>query len=600
MKKRKTKSNRGFTLVEIIAVVAILVVVAGVFSVNMIKSLQKNKETEQTTVTSTITSAADAYVSSNPDKIAALYTGKGYVDISVGELRNQGYVEDTLKDPSTGETISNDRVVRVRYANGAVNFEIIDEGEYAEKEAKSSGYTLNADTLNVKYDSSSNNWCSSNSNKMTGVYSGQSNYMTSVASKLYFTDKNGDLFDHRGIITLTSSSCNVDTTIPGSYRVEYTYTYQNEDGGSVTGYGSRSVNVVPDQEDVVDFKIVSINGGASIRYDSTNGVISGVQVRIKLKTRSGWQSADIYPSVSSLSNYGFTDNGSIVSSSSGAHTATITYTRTNSDGTKPTSRTAEYTVTTNSLPELINGDDQCVGSTCYYKGNANTNYVVYKGKNFRIYYRSGNDIRLIYANNYTTGYYGQGGLCGFGACSNSGYRYYYNLLSYNGISASYRYAVNSSTAGNYGSQYSCHQHEQVNGQWYYKVYPNPTMHDMLDAFASYIGSSSYIRAFATTMHTGALTGGLSSLQRTYSILTYEEYKNIASCSTSYYSASCTSSYASGNYWLADGYSDITNFMVNGNNVTMSSGSTGVRPTLQLTSPVISKGSGTAGDPYYIS
>lgn len=99
------KNEKGFTIIELIVVIALLAVLAGVFGINMIRTLNNNKDFEDENFINTIKAAADVYVMTYPDKISSLTEGN-WVDIDIADISNAGFLNFDLKDPTTGETIT--------------------------------------------------------------------------------------------------------------------------------------------------------------------------------------------------------------------------------------------------------------------------------------------------------------------------------------------------------------------------------------------------------------------------------------------------------------------------------------------------------------
>ena len=160
----KKNSKKGFTLVEIIIVIALLVVIAGIFSLNMIKSLSKQKVEENENVVSQILSAANTYVSVNPEEVENLYNGYGYVDIPIGDLRDAGLLSEELKDSETGEIIPDTDKVRVK----------LDLGDFLDFTYPADGdqdaWKFIADNKSIPYDENGSveKWCAVNTDNLMG------------------------------------------------------------------------------------------------------------------------------------------------------------------------------------------------------------------------------------------------------------------------------------------------------------------------------------------------------------------------------------------------------------------------------------------------
>jgi hypothetical protein len=122
----------------------------------------------------------------------------------------------------------------------------------------------------------------------------------------------------------------------------------------------------------------------------------------------------------------------------------------------------------------------------------------------------------------------------------------------------------------------------------------------LDTFYNnIIGSNVIFAQFNTVMHVGTLTSNTKSISRIISLLSYNEYKNIANCNGS----SCNGNYLTNtNFWLADGTGSksTSNYYVSTNgSVSTSTSSLTIKPTLMATNVVITGGSGSSSDPYVV-
>lgn len=594
------QKQKGFTLVEMVIIIVVLVAAAGLFAVNSTGILNRNRKSEKNNIETIITSAANAYVTSNPESVQDLYNGIGWVDIKLSELKEQGYISDDLKDPETGEPISNDRFVRIEFNNGIMAYSFDEDDEY--KELSTVSFALHADDLYVDYNesSSSSSWCNVESNWLSGLYSIYEGDVTKTS--LYFVNQNRDKIDPSSHgISIDKTYCDVNPSVPGTYRIDYTFTYRNDAGNTQTGSKSRTVIVNPNQSDLLSFEVISINYGNPIRLGSDkNSVVFSIKEKYRDNTVDNGNRTWTYGELSAHGYSAPSFDTATTTYSNGRYyprTVEVINNKTNSDGTKIKSASQTYNVTSNLLSVLA-AEDCGRSNNCYYKGYPYKNYVRFKNTIYRMYYVNGNNIRIIYNGTDFTGYYGQGGRCHYSMCCNQGAKYYYNLLSNDGGTEYQIVRANSIIDSGYGL---IHDYFYRNGLLYHRSYPNPTMHDRLDTFySSYVGSSSLPVSFATTMHDGGLTSYGRSLQRKVSLLTYDEYNNIAGCSNGLY---CPSSYLSNaDFWLADNSSHINNYYVttSGSIATKGQHPLVIKPTMQLNNPTITKGSGSSSDPYIIN
>jgi len=409
MKSRKNK--RGFTLIETIVVIVILVAVAGIFSVNMINTLNKNKKEENKTVVKQIYSAAEAYVSTNPEAVERLYNGGyGYVDIPIGNLRDAGFLSENLKNVETGSKIDDKAIVRVRYETGeylTYQFPVT-----TEEQANTEAYTLEADPLYIDHDpNGSTDWCSSETNYFEGLY--KDNIDTVPSSKLYLVNSKGEPYtgDYKNTAKLKKQSCNVNPSIAGTYSIVYEFV---DPSLNTVKTKERKVYVGTSTSDVVSFE-AEINNGKKIIINTDE---SSIPISIKVTDKSGDTKPLPTMTIGSLSGYTI---DKFSTDSVGNYTAIVKSITKNSDGSTPKPYEANYEIV-NSLTEALGTCGN--NDTCYITCSASNNYVKYNGTTFRIYAQTTSGgipaVKLIYDGVDKKGPYGQLGNCSPMSCCNGG------------------------------------------------------------------------------------------------------------------------------------------------------------------------------------
>lgn len=640
----KSKNNKkGFTLVEIIIVVSILVVVATIFSVNMISTLNKNKEKEEENVITVVKTAAETYIAVNPEKFEDLYEGYGYVDVTIDELIDNGLLNDDIRNQLTED------VVRVTLATGDfldVTYPI------AETDKELTAWSMVAEYLNIDYDSktNSNTWCNNKSNVYKGLkdanYTNLVNY-AAVTSKMYLMDNSARGAQYEGNyfgeeVNLEVSSCNVNPQVAGTYNI--TYKFKDPALGTEKTV-NRPVYVRTSTNDVVKFEAIINNGKhLMINADSTN-----VPIRITEIYKDGSKKPyDV--TISDINSIGYEISG-FATNKAGSFTANVKSKKTNSDGSVPKAVKASYLII-DSFVQLLAGSPDCTqsatsGSGCYFRGEQENNYVNYYGKTFRIYYVNGNtsSMKMIYDGDYKTAPYGQIGQCISSGCCNNG-RIAYITLGDN-------------TSG-FGATMSTHLNEFNNslGGSNLKYLQSQT-------FTSYYNEQDYsLRTNSSTYKNllsvaGNITNNAikqKTMTTKVSLLQVNEYSNIANCTsesecetetvctdstssknncytgtfcTPKYTCSSKSNYLNkgSNFWLLEFYSvrlgvgaynagvsaaEAQEFIVTSdgdishdgatkafNSSTVNTSSNGIRPTLQLDNPKVASGDGSKSNPYVI-
>lgn len=346
------KSKRGFTIVELIVVIGLLVTIAGIFAVNMINTLNKNREDENKVVTTEIISAADAYISVNPDKVAALYNGSGFVEIKVGELRDAGFLSETLKDAETGEIIPDDRIVKVR-----INIDGDFYFEYPVEEETTESLKLVANDLYISHEPNQNttDWCSNPSNTYLGLY-----YTGNTETGLFLEEVDGKIFGYNTIsyndyfntdtINLAVQDCNVNPKIAGTYNITYTY---RDIKSNVSRKKNRTVHVEANSEDVISFTASFVPTNQLIRYMTDDQI----EIRIDEIHKDSKTPYSFVVFVSELASKGYLiSNLSTEEIVQIPKHAIVSRTKVNSDGTTPQNQRISYTVVPNEFTLTMDSD----------------------------------------------------------------------------------------------------------------------------------------------------------------------------------------------------------------------------------------------------
>ena len=90
------KNKKGFTLIELLAVIVVLAIILVIAGSSVINSINDSKEKAKYMAAKEIVSMAEAYFAVNTDKTY----------VSVETLVEEGYLEEDVTNPATGENRS--------------------------------------------------------------------------------------------------------------------------------------------------------------------------------------------------------------------------------------------------------------------------------------------------------------------------------------------------------------------------------------------------------------------------------------------------------------------------------------------------------------
>ena len=117
------KNKKGFTLVELLAVIVVLAIILVIAGTSVIGYINSSKEKTKFIAAKEIVSMAEAYFAVNTDKTY----------VSVETLVDEGYLEEDVTNPATGEN---------RSASNKLSGHQVYKGDFSEQ----SGYSPSSKT----------------------------------------------------------------------------------------------------------------------------------------------------------------------------------------------------------------------------------------------------------------------------------------------------------------------------------------------------------------------------------------------------------------------------------------------------------------------
>lgn len=105
------KNNRGFTLVELIAVMTLLAAIILVTVPVIINTIKKNDDKLGENFEKSLKQAAELYVERNRDVFSDLNNIGGTAEVSTDTLIEEGYLKQDLENPIDNSSVLNYKII---------------------------------------------------------------------------------------------------------------------------------------------------------------------------------------------------------------------------------------------------------------------------------------------------------------------------------------------------------------------------------------------------------------------------------------------------------------------------------------------------------
>lgn len=242
--------KKGFTLAELIGVIVIMAALALIIIPVVDKQLKEGKQDIYNSTIDSIKSSLDLYMTD------INLNNNDYMQITLYQLKQAGFVDIDIKNPVKDELFPNDMLITILNDNGILKYSINDSG------------TNKFDYENIPK-------IILNGNVLEYVELG-STYVDDEVTCTY-----------NGIVLEPVIESNVDTNTVGIYTVKYKVTYEN-----IFNEIIKTVIVKDTKGPIIDFETLNISLTEAKKYDYTKDITiydeSGSdEVEVKVETNFG-------------------------------------------------------------------------------------------------------------------------------------------------------------------------------------------------------------------------------------------------------------------------------------------------------------------------
>ena len=210
------RNKKGFTLVEVLVSIGLLALLGSVIAISLNRVFKDNNIKNYDEYVEKIKSAAMLYVNNTVDIINDL-NDNSFKIITIGDLIDNGYVNDTLVNPSTDEKVGKEEKIQVSYDS---DHELIVTYPYNNTETEAYLYTLN---YSVMYGDTTDNLCyvDLNTRSLQLINPDGTPVKDNNSNKILVPEQNIKAYMENGE---ECTNLNLSSDKVGTYKIRYEYT----------------------------------------------------------------------------------------------------------------------------------------------------------------------------------------------------------------------------------------------------------------------------------------------------------------------------------------------------------------------------------------
>ncbi|MEG2322301.1 MAG: glycine-rich protein [Bacilli bacterium] len=246
--------NKAFTLIELIGVLILISVISLITIPAIDSSIKKNKQQLYETQIKNITEYAQNWASKN----TSLLPDSGSISLTLGQLKQDGFADEDVKNPITKLLFSNETIIEIKSVNGGYSYKVLEE-------------TIKDESLNDYNDKTPKLF-------LKGDYITYVELNKEVYKEAGFTARNNSDVDITNLVT-TSINKPIDNKVNNS---SYTITYNIVDNGYknmakrtvIVRDTTKPVLVLPSSKKITisEAKVINLLEGVSVTDNSNENI----------------------------------------------------------------------------------------------------------------------------------------------------------------------------------------------------------------------------------------------------------------------------------------------------------------------------------------
>ena len=210
------RNKKGFTLVEVLVSIGLLALLGSVIAISLNRVFKDNNIKHYNEYVEKIKSSAMLFVNNTVDIINDL-NDNSFKIITIGDLIDNGYVNDSLVNPSTDEKVGKEEKIQVSYDS---DHELIVTYPYNNSETEAYLYTLN---YSVMYGDTTEDLCyvDLNTRSLQLIYPDGTPVKDNNSNKILVPEQNIKAYMENGE---ECTNLNLSSDKVGTYKIRYEYT----------------------------------------------------------------------------------------------------------------------------------------------------------------------------------------------------------------------------------------------------------------------------------------------------------------------------------------------------------------------------------------